>query len=61
MKFAKERGMGIDFNPTFFAHPMVKDGLTLSSPDETVRRYWINHGISCLKIAEYFANETGIP
>ena len=61
VKFAKERGMGIDFNPTFFAHPMVKDGLTLSSPDETVRRYWINHGISCLKIAEYFANETGIP
>lgn len=59
--FAKERGMGIDFNPTFFAHPMVKDGLTLSSPDETVRRYWINHGIACLKIAEYFATETGIP
>lgn len=59
--FAKERGMGIDFNPTFFAHPMVKDGLTLSSPDETVRKYWINHGIACLKIAEYFANETGVP
>ncbi|MBR3876091.1 MAG: L-rhamnose isomerase [Clostridia bacterium] len=59
--FAKERGMGIDFNPTFFAHPMVKDGLTLSSPDEQVRKYWINHGIACLKIAEYFATETGIP
>ena len=61
VEFAKERNMGIDFNPTFFAHPMVKDGLTLSSPDETVRRYWINHGIACLKIAEYFATETGIP
>lgn len=59
--FAKERGMGIDFNPTFFAHPMVKDGLTLSSPDENVRRYWINHGKVCLKIAEYFASETGVP
>ena len=59
--FAKERGIGIDFNPTFFAHPMVKDGLTLSSPDETIRKYWINHGIACLKIAEYFATETGIP
>ena len=61
VKFAKERGMGIDFNPTFFSHPMVKDGLTLSSPDETVRKYWIKHGIACLKIAEYFAEETGIP
>ena len=61
VEFAKERGMGIDFNPTFFSHPMVKDGLTLSSPDAAVRKYWIKHGIACLKIAEYFADETGIP
>ncbi len=59
--FAKERNMGIDFNPTFFSHPMVKDNLTLSSPDEQVRTYWVNHGKACLKIAEYFAEETGIP
>ena len=61
VEFAKERNMGIDFNPTFFSHPMVKDGLTLSSPDETVRKYWVKHGIACLKIAEYFAEETGVP
>ena len=61
VEFAKSRDMGIDFNPTFFSHPMVKDGLTLSSPNEQVRKYWINHGIACLKIAEYFAVETGIP
>ena len=61
VEFAKERGMGIDFNPTFFSHPMVKDNLTLSSPDEEVRKYWVNHGIACLKIAEYFATETGVP
>lgn len=61
VEFAKERGMGIDFNPTFFSHPMVKDGLTLSSPDGQVRRYWIDHTVACLKIAEYFANETGVP
>ena len=61
VEFAKKRGMGIDFNPTFFSHPMVKDGLTLSSPDENVRKYWINHGKACIKIAEYFAEETGIP
>lgn len=59
--YAKERHMGIDFNPTFFSHPMVKDNLTLSSPDEAVRAFWVRHGIACLKISEYFANETGIP
>lgn len=53
--------MGIDFNPTYFSHAMVKDGLTLSSPDEEVRKFWVKHGIASLKIAEYFANETGIP
>ena len=42
--YAKERGMGIDFNPTYFSHPMVKDNLTLSSPDEEVRKFWVEHG-----------------
>ena len=58
VKFAKEIGLdGIDFNPTYFSHPMVKDGLTLSSPDQKVREFWIRHGQVCLKIAEYFATE----
>ena len=61
VKFAKERNMGIDFNPTFFSHDMVKDNLTLSSPDETVRTFWVEHGKRCIEISEYFANETGIP
>ena len=55
--YAKARGLGLDFNPTFFSHPMVKDGLTLSSPDENVRRFWIRHGIACRRIAAYFAKE----
>lgn len=59
--FAKKHGLGIDFNPTYFSHPMVKDGLTLTSPDENVRKFWIDHGKCCIKIAEYFARETGIP
>ncbi|MBQ2274445.1 MAG: L-rhamnose isomerase [Clostridia bacterium] len=59
--FAKERGMGIDFNPTFFSHPKVKDGLTLSSPDKETRDFWIEHGKACIRISEYFAKETGIP
>ena len=61
VEYAKERNMGIDFNPTFFSHPMVKDNLTLSSPDEEVRTFWVNHGKACLKIAEHFAEETGVP
>ena len=59
--YAKKRKIGLDFNPTFFSHPMVKDGLTLSSPDKKVRQYWIEHGKRCLKIAEYFALETNEP
>ena len=59
--FAKERNMGIDFNPTFFSHPMVKDGLTLSSPDEKVRAFWVEHGKRCIEISQYFAEETGVP
>ena len=61
VEFAKARNMGIDLNPTFFSHPMVKDNLTLSSPDDEVRNYWIKHGKACIRIAEYFANETGVP
>ncbi len=59
--FAKERNMGIDFNPTFFSHPRVKDNLTLSSPDEETRRFWIEHGKRCIEISQYFAEETGVP
>lgn len=61
VSFAKKRNMGIDFNPTFFSHPMVRDNLTLSSPNEEVRSFWVEHGRRCLKIAEYFARETGEP
>ena len=61
VEFAKERGLGIDFNPTFFSHPKVKDGLTLTSPDKDTRKFWIEHGKACIRIANYFAEETGIP
>mgnify|MGYP000563747884 FL=1 len=59
--FAKKYNAGIDFNPTFFSHPMVKNGLTLSSPDPEVRKFWIEHGKACIRISEYFAKETGVP
>ena len=38
---------------------MAASGLTLSSPDDNVREFWIRHGIACLRISEYFARETG--
>ena len=60
VEFSKKNGLdGIDFNPTFFGHPMVKDGLTLSSPDEEVRSFWVRHGRACVRIAEYFGREFG--
>lgn len=59
--FAKKHNMGIDFNPTFFSSDKVKDGLTLSSPDEETRKFWIEHGKACIRISNYFAEETGIP
>lgn len=58
--FAKERGLGLDFNPTLFSHPLAADA-TLSSENEEVRQFWIRHCIQSLKISEYLAEETGQP
>ncbi len=55
--YAKSRGLGLDFNPTIFSHNMLMDGLSLSSPDEKVREYWIKHCVNSLKITEYFGKE----
>ncbi len=55
--FARENGYGIDFNPTFFSHSMVRDSLTLSSPNEDVRAFWVQHGIASRRIAAYIAKE----
>ncbi len=60
VEFAKARGMGLDFNPTFFSHPKAAN-FTLTSPDEEIRKFWVKHGQACLRISEYFAEETGIP
>lgn len=57
--FARENGIGIDFNPTLFSHPMVKDGFTLSSPDEQVRQFWVRHCIQSRRIASYIAEKLG--
>ena len=58
--FAKKHNAGLDFNPTFFSHEKA-NGLTLSSPDEDIRKFWVKHGQACVKISQYFAEETGVP
>lgn len=55
--FAKKHNLGLDFNPTIFSSPMLKDNMSLSSPDKDVRDYWIEHTINSLKITEYFGRE----
>ncbi len=61
VKFAKDNNFGIDFNPTCFSHHMVKNGLTLSSPDENVRDFWIKHCKACRKIAQKISEELKQP
>ena len=60
VEFAKERGLGLDFNPTIFSHPKA-EGLTLSSADKDIRDFWIRHCQACIRISEYFASELGTP
>lgn len=57
VQYAKERGLGLDYNPTIFSSPMLVDGLSLSSPIKEVREYWIEHCINSLKVTEYFGKE----
>ncbi|MFA7168858.1 MAG: L-rhamnose isomerase [Sphaerochaetaceae bacterium] len=59
VEFAKEQHLGLDFNPTCFSHPMVKDNLTLSSPDDRVRAFWVEHARRCRVIASSFVRELG--
>ncbi|MBS5983382.1 L-rhamnose isomerase [Clostridium butyricum] len=56
VEFAKERNLGLDFNPTIFSHPKA-EGLSLASADKEIRDFWIRHSQACIRISEYFANE----
>ncbi|MFZ0100437.1 MAG: L-rhamnose isomerase, partial [Gemmobacter sp.] len=57
--WAKEQGLGLDFNPTFFAHAKADDNLTLSHPDAGIRAFWIEHGRRCREIAARMGAELG--
>ncbi len=59
--WARSKRMGIDFNPTFFAHPKAADGFTLAHPDEGIRRFWIEHGMACREIGASIGKSLGSP
>ena len=57
--WAKEQGLGVDFNPTFFSHPQAADGYTLAHPSAEVRQFWIDHGVACREIGAMFGKALG--
>lgn len=57
--WAKARGIGLDFNPTYFAHPLAASGFTLSHRDAAVRKFWIAHGQASRRVAEHFSRKLG--
>ncbi|MCL2463237.1 MAG: L-rhamnose isomerase [Defluviitaleaceae bacterium] len=56
--WAKEKGFGLDFNPTFMSHPK-SEPFTLASPDDKIREFWVNHGVASRRVGEYLGKETG--
>ncbi len=61
VEFAKKQGVALDFNPTYFSHEKSESGFTLSSEDEGIRQFWVEHGKRCRKIGEFFGRELGVP
>jgi L-rhamnose isomerase len=59
--WSKDRGLGLDFNPTFFSHPLADDGWTLSHRDDAVRAFWIEHAVACRKIGAEMGRQLGSP
>lgn len=57
--WAKAKGLGLDFNPTYFFHPKAADGFTLAHPDKSVRAFWIRHGIQSRKIGADIGRQLG--
>lgn len=60
MDWAAGLGVGLDFNPTFFSHPKAV-GFTLTHRDESIRRFWVEHGVACRKIGEAFGRRLKTP
>jgi L-rhamnose isomerase len=61
IEWAGNRRMGMDFNPTYFAHPRAADGRTLTHPDEVIRKFWVEHGVACRRIGKAIGAALGSP
>ena len=61
IQWAKAQGLGLDFNPSYFAHPKAADGFTLSHSDDGIRQFWIEHGIACRHIGAAMGEALGTP
>ena len=59
MDWANERDLGLDFNPSYFSHPLANEGATLTHRDASVRQFWIEHGIACRKIGAEMGRQLG--
>ena len=59
--WAKAQGIGVDFNPSYFGHALAADGFTLSHRDDTIRKFWVDHGVASRQIARYFGQTLGSP
>src|SRR4051812_41709794 len=59
--WAKSKNLGLDFNPSYFSHPLAADGFPLPPSDEAIRKFWIRHGIACRKIGAAFGKSLGTP
>jgi len=57
--WAKQLGIGLDFNPTYFSHPKAADNATLSHADKGIREFWVRHGIACRQVAEAMGRALG--
>ncbi|MBM4075929.1 MAG: L-rhamnose isomerase [Planctomycetes bacterium] len=57
--WARDHQLGLDFNPTYFAHPKAEDGFTLAHPDPSIRQFWIEHGKATRRIAAEMGRSLG--
>lgn len=61
MEWAKSQGLGLDFNPSCFSHPLSSDGFTLAHADPAIRRFWIEHCQASRRISAHFGEQLGTP
>lgn len=61
ISWAKQKGIGLDFNGSFFGHSLASSGYTLASDNEDIRRFWVRHGLACREISAKMGAELGTP